>query len=452
MLDQDYAIPNINETQTRVRPKQTRFNFASAWLTPTAGIERWATNVSVSDYAHDELTLPITEGLFEKDSIEINSKIEHSTIFGWRGTLGINVSQKKIKLCHDHTGCDKIPNYSNQQWNGNQGNLFTTQDDYEFVHDTPMPITESSNIGYFLVEHKAWEIEGIGQGIIELGARIDIKKIEADPTSINPSSRRVKEYYDDKNFLPTTFSASSTWFLNDSQRLSLSLSRAQRAPDGEELYWNGDHHATFSYQLDNAYLTEETAYTTDLIWNITGENHLIRSAVYYYHFNDYIYNDLKNITDPYHNHPVYKHEQEDARFYGFEFSWQQQLTHALSGTFSLDSVRAHLLEGDDKGVPRLPPATASIKINWKNNNWSASAENHWVAKQNIIAQGERSTAGFNTFDIAADYTFYFSQKEIVTRLKINNLFNVASTNHVSYLKEFAPNPGRNIQLQSQLYF
>ncbi|MBQ0729543.1 MAG: TonB-dependent receptor [Oleispira antarctica] len=452
VLEQDYAIPNINETQTRVRPKQTRFNLASAWLTPTTGIERWATNVSVSDYAHDELTRPITEGLFEKDSIEINSKIEHSTLFGWRGTLGINVAQQKIKLCHDHTGCDKIPDYSNQQWNGNQGNLFTTQGGYEFVHDTPMPITESSNIGYFLVEHKPWEIEGIGQGIIELGARIDIKKIEADPISINPSSRRVKEYYDDKNFFPTTFSAASTWFLNDTQRLSLSSSRAQRAPDGEELYWNGDHHATFSYQLDNAYLTEETAYTTDLIWNITGEKHLIRSAVYYYHFNDYIYNDLKNITDPYHNHPVYKHEQEDARFYGFEFSWQQQLTHALSGTLSLDSVRAHLLEGEDKGVPRLPPTTASIKINWKNNNWSASAENHWVAKQNIIAQGERSTAGFNTFDIAADYTVYFSQKEIVTRLKINNLFNVTSTNHVSYLKEFAPNSGRNIQLQSQLYF
>lgn len=456
-LEQDYGVPNLNNTETRVRPEQIRFHFASNWLNPLPGITQWETDLSYVDYEHDELTKPVIEGLFEKKSSEITSKIQHAEIAGWQGTLGIQFTQQEIKLCHNHDGCSKIPDYSNQPWSGNQGNFFNLQGGYQFVHDTPMPITDSSNIGYFLVEHKPWSIEGVGNGILELGARIDSKTIEADPVSVSPSARQAEAYYDDKHFLPTTFSAASTWNINDVQRLSLSLARAQRAPDAEEMYWNGDHHATFSYQLDNVNLHEETAYTADLIWNISGENYQVRNALYYYRFDDYIYNDLKDVTDPYHGHPVYRYEQRDAQFTGFEFSWQQELSHSLSTKLSLDTVRAHLLEGSDlegkdKDIPRLPPATASLQLNWQNNNWSANAEHHWVAAQNNVAEGESSSSGYEILDLAMDYSMYFSEKELITSLKINNVFDTPSTNHVSYLKEFAPNPGRNIQLQTQLYF
>lgn len=452
ILEQDYAVPNLNDKETRVRPEQMRFHFASNWLNPTSGILQWENKLSYIDYSHDELTMPVIEGLFEKESTEFISKIQHANIAGWQGTLGVHYTQQEIKLCHNHDGCDKIPDHSGRRWNGNQGSSFTQQAGYRFVHDTPMPITKSSNIGYFLVEHKSWKVDGLGEGMFELGARIDAKTIEADPVSITPSSRQDETYYDDKYFLPITLSAASTWAVNQDQRLSLSLARAQRAPDAEEMYWNGDHHATFSYQLDNINLTEETAYTLDLIWNVTGENYQVRTAVYYYQFDDYIYNDLKSITDPYHDHPVYKYEQKDARFTGFELNWEQQFSQTLSSTVKLDTVRAHLTEGNDKGIPRLPPASASVALNWMKNNWTLSADNRWVAEQDILDREETPSSAYYTLDLSIDYGFYFSGNELATSLKINNLFDKASSNHVSYLKEYAPNSGRNIQLQTQLYF
>ena len=451
-LEQDYGVPNPNDSKTRVRPKQIRSQLSAAWLNPVAGIERWETHLSYIDYEHDELTLPVTEGLFDKTSFEANSKLQHESFAGWQGTIGIHFSEQEIKLCHDHSGCSQIPDYSDQSWNGEQGNLFTQQDGLQFVHDTPMPITKSTNVGYFLVENKPWKIDGLGDGLFELGARIDTKTITADPVSIQPSSRRSQDYYDDKSFLPTTFSAASIWNISNDQRLSLSLSRAQRAPDAEEMYWNGDHHATFSYQLDNIDLHEETAYTADVVWNITGENYFIKTAVYHYLFNDFIYNDLKDIADPYHGNAVYRYEQKDARFSGFEFSWEQQINNTLSTVLNFDAVRAELLEGDDKYIPRLPPETASLQINWQQDNWLLSVENHWVAKQNRTARNETSTPGFQTLDLKADYNARIFKQEVTTSLAINNVFNSSGTNHVSYLKEYAPNPGRNIQLQTQLYF
>ena len=115
-------------------------------------------------------------------------------------------------------------------------------------------------------------------------------------------------------------------------------------------------------------------------------------------------------------------------------------------------MRAELLEGDDKYIPRLPPETASLQINWQQDNWLLSVENHWVAKQNRTARNETSTPGFQTLDLKADYNARIFKQEVTTSLAINNVFNSSGTNHVSYLKEYAPNPGRNIQLQTQLYF
>ena len=452
VIEQDYGVPNLNNMPTRVRPKQTRIQLSSSWLNPIVGIENWETHVSHIDYEHDELTVPVTEGLFDKESFEVNSKLQHSSITGWQGTLGIHFSQQEIKLCHDHSGCSQIPDYSDQTWNGEQGNLFTYKEGLQFVHDTPMPITKSTNVGYFLVENKPWKINGFAEGLFELGARIDAKTITADPVSIQPSSRRSQAYYEDKHFLPTTFSAASIWNISDGQRLSLNVSRAQRAPDAEEMYWNGDHHATFSYQLDNINLNEETAYTADLIWNVSSDNYFVRSAIYHYLFDDFIYNDLKEATDPYHGNAVYQHEQKDARFFGFEFSWEQRLSNTISTELSLDAVRAELLEGDEKHIPRLPPATASFNINWQKNNWIVSATNRWVATQDRVSRNESATSGFQELDLKADYTTRVFNKELTTSLTINNVFNSAGTNHVSYLKEFAPNSGRNIQLQTQLYY
>lgn len=460
-LEYDYGVPNEENTPTRVQPKQIRYDIKSAWLDPLPGISRWSNEISFNDYQHDELTLPVVEGLFDQETLEINSRLLHQQLLGWQGQLGFHYRQQLMQLCHDHSGCTKIPDYSDQNWDGSKGNFFTelfvNGDGLEFVHDTPMPETETQDLGYFIVEKKAWQSESLGSGNIELGARIDFRTISADPKTISPSGRQAEAYYSDKNFAPITLSFASTWQITEQQRWAISIARAQRAPDAQELYWNGDHHATFSYQLDNPNLIEETAYTLDVNWLLTLANLTARTSLFYYQFDDYIYNDLKAVKDPFHQHAVYGYEQADAIFHGGEVSIDYAINASWDVLVQADTLSAQLTQGENKNLPRTPPATALMQFHWHKNNWSAEVENRWTFTQNETAEQEASTKAYQHLNLHLNYSTFLNTglntvSEWKVGLQANNLLNAYGENHVSYLKEYAPLPGRNISLTTSISF
>ena len=456
-LEYDYGVPNEEDTPTRVQPKQIRYDIKSAWLAPLPGITSWNNQISLNDYQHDELTEPVVEGLFDQQTLELNSRLLHKEIYGWQGQLGFHYRQQLMQLCHDHNGCSKIPDYSNETWDGSKGNLFTQLEGFEFVHDTPMPETETQDFGYFLVEKRPWQNESLGSGNFELGARIDFRTIIADAKTISPSGRQEEEYYSDKFFAPVTLSFASTWQVTEQQRWAISIAHAQRAPDAQELYWNGDHHATFSYQLDNPDLIEETAYTIDVNWLLTTENLTTSIAVYHYQFDDYIYNDLKSVKDPYHQHAVYGYEQADAIFQGGEVSFDYLIDDQWSVLLQGDYLSAQLTAGDNKNLPRTPPATVLLQFNWQKNNWSAEVENRWVFAQNDTAEQENSTDAYQHLNLHLNYSTIFNAAfntvyEWKVGAQVNNLLNRYGENHVSYLKDYAPLPGRNISLISSINF
>lgn len=452
-LDYDYGVPNEDNSPTRVQPEQIRYDLKSSWLNPVSGISAWHNEISFNDYQHDELTKPVVEGLFDQETWEYNSRLNHEELFGWKGYVGLQLRQQQMKLCHDHDGCSKIPDYSDQVWSGSKGGNFTQVGDHEFVHDTPMPETETIDIGYYLVEKYQWAVEGIGSGNLELGARLDFRTISADPKSISTSARQSEVYYSDKDFTPLTLSIASTWQVNEQQRWALSIARAQRAPDAQEMYWNGDHHATFSYQLDNPDLIEETAYTFDVNWIWTSEALLARVAAYHYQFQNYIYNDLKDVKDPYHGHAVYGYEQADASFQGGEAVVDYQFAESWAVSWQGDYVSAQLTEGEDKDLPRTPPATTAIAVKWASNFWSADIENRWVFAQSNTAAQETKSDAYQHLNLHLNYNRIISSEyEIQAGVQVNNVFDEFAQNHVSYLKEFAPLPGRNIGINASIQF
>lgn len=455
-LEYDYGVPNDKNSPTRVRPEQTRYDLKSSWLNPLPGIVSWQNELSFNDYEHDELTLPTVEGLFDQETWEFNSRLRHQPLLGWRGNLGVHFSRKEMKLCHDHNGCSRIPDYSDQTWDGSKGGLFTSLGGFEFVHDTPIPQNTTQDIGYFLVEKKPWDLGEFGSGLLELGARIDFRTISMDEKTVRPSSRQHKSYYDDKYFAPLTLSLASTWQITEQQRFAISIARAQRAPEAQELFWNGDHHATFSYQLDNPDLKEETAYTLDVNWMFNSNDWMSRIALYRYQFDNYIYNDLKAVKDPFHKHAVYRHEQKDARFYGGEAQLEYALNEQIFVTAQGDYVAAQLTKANsdgNKNLPRTPPATVLLRLDWKDQRWSAFAENKWLVAQRKTATTETESNPYQLFNLGLNYSADFAGGyEWSAALQANNVFDVFGRNHVSYLKQFAPVSGRNISLHTSLQF
>ena len=441
MLDYEYGVPNPDNDRAMVEPSQLRLD-AQSIVYSLPYVEKIKTQFTHIDYEHGETFDDTVVGLFDKTSSEFKTTLSWSNIAGWQSNLGLQWSKQNLELCHDHSGCPDIPNYSQLSWNGEAGSNLNNDvvDGIQFSHDTPMPLTDTQDLGLFWVMERDWAM-----GLLELGARYDQRTIKADPVSIRPSYRQAASYYDDKTFDSASLSAAMTWRI-DTHKLGLSVSRSQRAPAADEMYWNGDHHATFSFQLDNTALDLETAHSLDLTWLYDGRDYRMQAAVYYYDFDGYIYNDLKAMVDPFHGNPVYRHEQKDAWFSGAEWQLDYHLNPNWQWFMRADVVKAQLKQGDNKNLPRTPPITSTTGVKYFAGHWQFSSDIKYYAEQNDVAENESPTADYYVFNLYGAYTLVMAKSAVEFYAKAHNLTDEFGRNHVSYLKEYSPVVGRNINL------
>ncbi|GGY35895.1 TonB-dependent receptor [Bacterioplanes sanyensis] len=435
----DYGVPNEDDEPARVRPLQQDYQLqAGGWLNSN-WLSEWQWQLSHQDYRHDEVNGSEIEGLFLKRSWQSQIEVGHQPLLGWEGHIGVQFSQQALELCHDHSGCRGIPDYGNEPWDGRQGDDFFSRYGLDFGHSTPMPTTVKRDIALYWVAQRPWQ-----HGQFELGLRQEQRRIDADEDPIAPGYRRERDYYQQREFNPHALSAAATWRLTPQQRVAITLARSQRAPDAEEMLWNGDHHATFSFQLDNGELEVETAHSLDFNWLYHSDRQQLRLALYWYEYQDYIYNRRLSVEDPFHGNAVYRHVQEDARFRGFEASWQGQLNSTLQLHASADGVRAQLRSGNN--LPRIPPATVRFGLKWQPANWQLSSELEHTFAQRHVAVAEDESDGFTQLNLHIGQQF----GDFNYRFGVKNLTDSRGELHSSYLKEFAPLPGRQWSLALQL--
>jgi len=443
LLDYKYGVPNPDNDAASVDPSQLRLDAQSIVFTPFAGVSDMKTQFTYIDYEHGENFADTVVGLFEKTSSEFKTTLNLHSVGMWQVSTGLQWAWQDLQVCHDHSGCSGIPDYSQLSWDGSQGSNLgnETVDGYLLAHDTPMPLTQTQDLGVFWVMERDW-----AEGILELGARLDQRTIEADPTSIRPSYRQVASYYDDKQFNTASLSAAITWRF-DADKLGVSLSRSQRAPSADELYWNGDHHATFSFQLDNPDLDIETAYSLDVTWTQESDLHQLQGAMYYYDFDGYIYNDLLTLAGGFHSDPVYRHAQRDAWFAGAEGQLDVFVNETWTWFTVGDVVQARLKEGENKNIPRIPPFTLTTGLKYASHAWQASADIKYHAQQSDVAENETETDAYTIVNAYASYTYELDQHSVVkVYVKGHNLTDEFGRNHVSYLKAYSPIMGRNMTL------
>lgn len=440
-LDYNYGVPNPDDDRATVDPSQVRLD-AQGIVYSLSSVDTLKVQFTHIDYEHGENFDDIVVGLFEKTSSEFKTTFSWDDLAGWQSDLGFQWSNQHLELCHDHGGCPGIADFSDEDWDGTEGDSLSdlTLDGYKFAHDAPMPLTDTQDLGVFWIMERDWAM-----GLLELGARFDQRTIEADPVSIDPLYRQAEDYYDDKIFNASSISAALTWRF-EKQKLGVSVSRSQRAPSADELYWNGDHHATFSFQLDNPDLDVETAYSLDVTWTYEESNYQMQGAVYYYDFDGYIYNDLLTTSGGFHGDPVYRHEQKDAWFTGAEWQLDYDVANDWQWFVRADYVHARLKEGSNKNLPRTPPLTSSTGVKWQFNQWLVSSDVKYYAKQSDVADNESETDDYYVLNMYAAYTQPLADSSVQVYAKAHNLTDQLGRNHVSYLKEYSPTIGRNITL------
>ena len=145
---------------------------------------------------------------------------------------------------------------------------------------------------------------------------------------------------------------------SDQLSLSLSASRSIKVPDVSELYANGIHIGTRSFEIGNSDLEVETARSIDLSAHINHDFVDVTATLYNNRFLNYIY--LLNTEEERDGFAVYRVSQGTAQFQGVEVEADIELLHDnvqhLAVLLWGDYTRATLTDDDQPFASYSPNA------------------------------------------------------------------------------------------------
>jgi iron complex outermembrane receptor protein len=224
-----------------------------------------------------------------------------------------------------------------------------------------------------------------------------------------------------------------------------------RAPALEELYNNGPHPGILVFDIGNPNLKAEQSDGLDLSLRHSTARLRIESSVYYYNVRNFVFAAFNGETDRRSNLPIVDYAQGKSRYFGMEASVEARLLPALSLNGKLDYVRAELTE-QNKPLPRIPPVRATLGFDWRLKAFSLRPELVLVNRQARVFDHETLTSGYVVLNVNASYTFVTRQVAHILSVSGYNLGDQLYRNHLSFIKEIAPEIGRNVRLSYVLRF
>ncbi|HSK73122.1 MAG TPA: TonB-dependent receptor, partial [Pyrinomonadaceae bacterium] len=236
----------------------------------------------------------------------------------------------------------------------------------------------------------------------------------------------------------------------------VNYTNSYRAPALEELYNNGPHIGNLTFEVGNPDLKNERANGIDFSLRHLSDRFRLTGDVYYYRINNFVFlapqdEDGDGIIDAEDGLPVARFEQGDASYFGAELNAEANFNQYLGAFVSLDMVRAKLVD-EDINLPRIPPARARLGLDLRYEGLSVRPEVVFVGDQERIFPLETRTAGYTLFNVSGSYTIGRSHYAHIFTFNAHNLTDKLYRNHLSFIKEFLPEPGRGIRFGYTIRF
>ncbi len=378
--------------------RSERFDVRGELRNPFAGFSALRLRAGVTDYVHDEVEDGAISTTFKNKAYDTRLELQHEPIAGFKGVFGLQTSQRK----------------------------FSAEGEEAYVQPTTTRKT-----GLFVLEEYRlgdWRFEG--------ALRHDRQTAEAETSGIERSHNG------------TSASLGAVWQFTPGYQLGTSLTRASRAPSAEELYANGLHMATSTYERGNADLRSETSQNIDLSLRKTSGDTTFGVSVFRNRISNYIYGRTLDEVD---GLQLLQYAQADATFTGIEGQVRQRLTRNLGVTLFGDTVRARLAGGGL--LPRIPATRAGVRLDANWNAWDGQIEWVQVARQNRVAEFESATPGYGMLNLGVSYSGKVNgETPWQVYLKANNLTDRLAYAHTSFIKNAAPLMGRNLTLGVKVAF
>ncbi|MDA0695339.1 MAG: zinc piracy TonB-dependent receptor ZnuD [Proteobacteria bacterium] len=369
--------------------KSERYDFRTELDDPFVGFKKLRAQASYTDYQHDEIEEDTIATRFKNKGYDGRLELVHNPIGPWEGVIGTQYNQQKLELTGEEAFL--APN-TTKKWS------------------------------VFGLEHAQFN-----DVHVELAARADQQKIDIEDSS-------------KKNFDGSAFSVSgaANWEFAPDYKLSFVASHQERLPLAQELYADGGHFATNTYELGNDQLGKEKSNNVELGFHFDNDKFDYHVHVYHNWFDDYIY---AQTLDRYKDFRLVQYTQDKARFYGAEAEANYQVSSIYKlGVFG-DYVRGKI---DNENAPRVPAGRLGTKVNADfGDGFSGSAEYYHVFQQDKIAAYETDTQSYNMLNLGVAYSGqYSSVGDYRVFLNANNLLDDQVYQHASFLSTI-PQVGRN---------
>ena len=286
-----------------------------------------------------------------------------------------------------------------------------------------------------------------GDWRFQLGARYETQDVAAEESDITGEIR-------DRSFDGLSGSLGAVWQPGQGDwSLGLSLARSTKLPNAEELFSNGPHLATNAFEVGDPNLDRETSLGFDVTLRKTTGRLNAELTLFQNRFDGFIYEQATGAEQD--ELPVFQFVQRDAEFRGAELDAVLQLFHGEPHHVDLelgaDFVRAELSDTGEP-LPRIPPERFRLGFHYRNDRIDAQVEGLWVGEQDRVAAFETPTEGYTLLNATLGYRFFTSRAVFDVLLRGTNLTDEEARNHVSFLKDLVPMPGRDLSLSLRTTF
>lgn len=317
-----------------------------------------------------------------------------------------------------------------------------------------IPNFENVTAGVYWIERwrhypSPFELEG--------GLRYDIRHMEVGRQGRDSIGRSL----DFSNFS----GALGLIFKQPNWRMRLSLGTSWRAPHVNELYSDGVHHGSASYESGNAGLKPERALNTSLGFEWQPENKPIRAKlnVYYNLIEDYIFLEpsdqpVLTIRGAF---PAFDYQQADARIAGLDAQMAWDFLPQFRWSAQASILRAWNRDlGDHLVFMPADRVSTSLRYNFKEtleserNSFVQLAVRQVFRQVRTPAKGDYAPPppGYLLLDLEAGTTLYWGRQPIELGVAVFNLTNTRYREYLNRFRYFADEIGRNVSLRVRVSF
>ncbi|MBX7184095.1 MAG: TonB-dependent receptor, partial [Vicinamibacteria bacterium] len=401
VFNTNYGIPS--EDGVTIDMKQKRLDLKGAIREPFGAFRGVKIRFGVSDYEHSELEGAEIGTHFENQGYEGRVEFLHKDVGPLKGAFGFQALGRDLTV----TGEEAF-----------------------------LPPSQTRSLAAFVFEEM-----GTGRARLALGGRVERQAVDLDRG-------------DSRTMTGVSGSAGLTVRANDGLALGLTFSYSERLPGAEELFSDGPHAATNAFEIGNPDLAKEKSLGFDASikksgGSFTGEVSFFRNAFTGYIFESFTDEEIDELQ-------VVRYEQRDATFWGFEaragFALLETGERHLSIEGSADYVRAQV-DPTSEPLPRIAPMRLGAALHYRDARFDARAEVRRTESQERVSEFETPTPGYTFVNATVSYRI-FGGSHTVTDLLLRgtNLTDSLGRNHVSYLKDLVPLPGRDIRAAVRFRF